>query len=106
MVFVFSLCSSSRVVCASFLLISVCFMRSTVLLLIVLFAGVMAAAAAASASASDERLLRQGGSNLQNPNMFEISTRPWLYLLSQKYQRNITTFEGIGLHRSGNLCPE
>eukprot|EP00698_Gefionella_okellyi_P023976 TRINITY_DN8342_c0_g1_i1.p1 TRINITY_DN8342_c0_g1~~TRINITY_DN8342_c0_g1_i1.p1 ORF type:complete len:524 (-),score=84.56 TRINITY_DN8342_c0_g1_i1:420-1991(-) len=30
-----------------------------------------------------------------NPNMFEISTRPWLYLLSQKYGRNISTLSDI-----------
>lgn len=30
-----------------------------------------------------------------NPNLFEISTRPWLYSLSQKYGRNITKLNGL-----------
>jgi len=30
-----------------------------------------------------------------NPNMFEISTRPWLYSLSQKYGRDISTLAAI-----------
>jgi hypothetical protein len=32
---------------------------------------------------------------LSQPSMLEISTRPWLYLLSQKYQKNITQLKDI-----------
>eukprot|EP01125_Pyxidicula_operculata_P014837 TRINITY_DN4994_c0_g1_i1.p1 TRINITY_DN4994_c0_g1~~TRINITY_DN4994_c0_g1_i1.p1 ORF type:complete len:512 (+),score=87.70 TRINITY_DN4994_c0_g1_i1:405-1940(+) len=37
------------------------------------------------------------------PQMYEISTRPWLYLLSQKYGRNITTLNAIPMQEFSNL---
>ena len=41
--------------------------------------------------------------NAKLPQMWEISTRPWLYSLSQKYQQNITKLSEIPMEEFQNL---
>ena len=39
-----------------------------------------------------------------HPTIYEISTRPWLYELSQKYKKNITTLKDIPLEEFDKLA--